>query len=114
VEVSADVEQFFSAVQTGNWDEIEAAFQKINGGDSSAGHADRRPAGVEPLWPAIVDAYGAAEQVHEWPAQKLLDYGSAVLSSLRPGMVYVGGTDNGRWVPELLNDTSDGEHHVHE
>src|SRR4051812_23730981 len=27
-------------------------------------------------------------------------------------MVYVGGTDNGRWIPELLNDTSDGEHHI--
>src|SRR5260221_5349734 len=28
------------------------------------------------------------------------------------GMVYVGGTDNGRWIPELLNDTSDGERHI--
>jgi len=27
-------------------------------------------------------------------------------------MVYVGGTDNGRWVPELLNDTSEGERHI--
>jgi len=27
-------------------------------------------------------------------------------------MVYVGGTDNGRWIPELLNDTSEGEHHI--
>jgi hypothetical protein len=27
-------------------------------------------------------------------------------------MVYVGGTDNGRWVPELLNETSDGEQHI--
>ena len=35
-----------------------------------------------------------------------------VLGSLRPGMVYVGGTDNGRWIPELLNDTSQGERHV--
>src|ERR1041384_6834484 len=24
----------------------------------------------------------------------------------------VGGTDNGRWIPELLNDTGDGERHV--
>jgi hypothetical protein len=27
-------------------------------------------------------------------------------------MVYVGGTDNGRWIPELLNDTNDGERHI--
>ncbi|HAB15527.1 MAG TPA: hypothetical protein DCE44_03650, partial [Verrucomicrobiales bacterium] len=26
--------------------------------------------------------------------------------------VYVGGTDNGRWIPTLLNETSDGERHV--
>src|SRR2546423_1124417 len=32
--------------------------------------------------------------------------------SLRPGMVYVGGTDNGRWVPELLNETSGLDPHI--
>jgi len=47
-----------------------------------------------------------------WQAQQLLDSGNAVLGALRPGMVYVGGTDNGRWVPELLNETSDGEQHI--
>ncbi len=112
VEVTGDVERFFDAVESGNWDNIESAFRKINGGDSSAGYSDKRAPGVEHLWPAIIDAYGVAEQAHEWPAQKLLDYGNAVLGALRPGMVYVGGTDNGRWIPELLNDTSDGEHHI--
>lgn len=60
----------------------------------------------------MLDAYGAAEQAHEWPAQKLLDYGNSILDSLRPGMVYVGGTDNGRWVPALLNENSGTEPHV--
>src|SRR5258707_981540 len=46
------------------------------------------------------------------PAQKLLDYGHALLDPLRPGMVYVGGTDSGRWVAELMNETSGGERHV--
>jgi hypothetical protein len=112
VEVSGDAERFFDAVESGDWDKIEAAFKVINGGDSSAGHAEGRPPGVQSIWPAIIDAYGAAEQVHEWPAQKLLDYGNSILGALKPGMVYVGGTDNGRWIPELLNDTSDGERHV--
>jgi hypothetical protein len=67
---------------------------------------------LDPVWHAVLDAYGVAEQVHEWPAQKLLDYGNAILDSLRPGMVYVGGTDNGRWIPELLNETSGREPHV--
>jgi hypothetical protein len=111
VEVPADVETFFAAVESGEWERIEAAFEKINGHDSSAGQAERPP-GVAQLWPAILDAYGAAEQVHLWPAQQLLDYGNAVLGALRPGMIYVGGTDNGRWIPELLNDTSGGEQHI--
>lgn len=110
--VSAGVERFFDAVETGDWSRIETAFALINGGDSSAGHNTGRPPGIEPLWPAIIDAYGAAEQVHLWPAQQLIEYGEAILGSLRPGMVYVGGTDNGRWIPELLNDTSDGERHI--
>ncbi|HLK52559.1 MAG TPA: tetratricopeptide repeat protein, partial [Candidatus Angelobacter sp.] len=29
----------------------------------------------------------------------------------QPGMVYVGGTDDGRWVPELMNETS-GDPHI--
>ena len=112
VQVPDEVERFFDAVESGDWERIEAAFKKINGGDSSAGHTSNRTSEVTSLWPAIIDAYGAAEQVHLWPAQQLLDYGNSILDALRPGMVYVGGTDNGRWIPELLNDTSDGERHV--
>jgi hypothetical protein len=112
IEMPEDVKRFFDAVEAGNWDEIQARFKGINGGDFSASHGGGRPPGVNDLWSAIIDAYGVAEQVHLWPAQRLLDYGNAVLDSLRPGMVYVGGTDNGRWVPELLNDTGDSENHI--
>lgn len=110
--VSEEVETFFDAVESGDWERIEAAFQVINGGDSSAGHSRQRAPELTWIWPAIIDAYGVAEQVHDWPAQELLDYGKAALGALKPGMVYIGGTDNGRWIPELLNDTSDGERHV--
>lgn len=112
VSISDEVEHFFDAVETGNWEEIDAAFKKINGGDSSAGHSQHRSPALTHIWPAIIDAYGAAEQVHQWPAQQLLDYGNGILGSLRPGMVYVGGTDSGRWIPALLNDTSNGDQHV--
>ena len=53
-----------------------------------------------------METYGVAEIAHLWPAQQVLDYGEAVLGSLRPGMVYVGGTDAGRFIPTLLNETS--------
>src|SRR6185503_17373857 len=31
---------------------------------------------------------------------------------LRPGMIYLGGTDPGRFIPTLLNETGDGERHI--
>lgn len=112
VEIPDVVERYFDALETGDWNEIKAAFDAINGGEANAGFGSGRLPAVQALWAPIIDAYGVAEQVHIWPAQKLLDYGNAVLDSLRPGMVYVGGTDEGRWVPTLLNETSGGEHRI--
>ena len=112
IEVPLLVERFFDAVERGNWSEIEAAFDAINGGESNAGHSSERLPEVTALWGPIIDAYGAAEQVNLWPAQKLLDYGNAVLGALRPGQVYVGGTDEGRWIPSLLNETTEGERRI--
>jgi hypothetical protein len=112
ITVPDGVERFFAAVESGDWDRISAAFAEIHGGDTSGSQHSGRTPEVSKLWPAILDTYGVAEQVHDWPAQQLLDYGNAILDSLRPGMVYVGGTDNGRWIPELLNDTSGGERHI--
>src|SRR5436190_4932410 len=110
--VPAEVEQFFDAVEGGDWAQIKAAFDAINGGDSTAGHTSKRSPEVTALWASIIDTYGVAEQVHIWPAQKLLDMGNSVLSQLRPGMVYLGGTDDGRWIPTLLNETGEGEKHI--
>ena len=42
VQLSEDVKRFFAAVESGKWDEIEAAYKVINGGDSSAGQAEGR------------------------------------------------------------------------
>jgi hypothetical protein len=107
VEVRPDVERFFDAVEGGKWEEIEAAFQPM---------FEQRKAGTREdlnnIWGPILEAYGVAEATHLWPAQKLLDYGNAILDSLRPGMIYVGGTDPGRFIPTFLNETSEGEHHI--
>jgi len=110
-EVPAEVERFFDAVESGHWEDIKAHWDALAKKSGQYDHSEHAPE-LDPFWPAVLDAYGVAEQAHLWPAQKLLDYGQAILDSLRPGMVYVGGTDNGRWIPELLNETSGGEHHV--
>lgn len=113
VEMPREVERFFDALESGNWAEIDSQFAVLSKmcrqyENSTTPDSPK----LDPVWHAVLDAYGVAEQVHEWPAQKLLDYGNAILDSLRPGMVYVGGTDNGRWIPELLNETSGREPHV--
>lgn len=108
VAVPPDVNRFFAAAQAGNWPETTNLFAALIQLRMSN---DRLP-GLEKLWPAIVETYGVAEQAHLWPAQKLLDYGNAVLDSLRPGMIYVGGNDAGRFIPTLLTETSGGEPHI--
>jgi len=109
--VPADVERFFDAIEAGDWERIETEWKGLSKRSRQYEGSTSDP-GLDPFWMAVLDAYGAAEQAHEWPAQQLLDYGNGILNSLRPGMVYVGGTDNGRWIPELLNETGEGEPRV--
>jgi hypothetical protein len=88
VEVPKEVEPFFAAVETGRWEEVKARFGPLK--------KLLRTGGPEAFWvlsQAVQETYGLAEAAQDWPAQKLLDYAQAVLGSLRPGMVYVGGTD---------------------
>ena len=109
--IPAEIEQFFDALEAGEWAEIDRQWTALSKRSAQYEGSTHSPE-LDPFWCAVLDAYGVAEQAHDWPAQELLDYGNAILSSLRPGMVYIGGTDNGRWIPELLNETSDGERHV--
>ena len=107
VSVAPDVERFFQAVATGHWEELNADFEALKQRRESGNGEDL---GV--LWGPILETLLIAECGHNWPAQKLLDYGDATLGALRPGMVYVGGTDPGRGIPTLLNETSDAERHI--
>ena len=110
-ELSPDAEGFFDALESGNWDDIRARWKAL--ADRSGQYSgSKEKLARDPEWSEILDAYGVAEQAHLWPAQKLLDYGQAVLGSLKPGMIYVGGTDPGRWVPELLNETGESDPHI--
>ncbi len=106
--VPAEVEQFFAAAEMGDWGQLQALFSKML--------AERRvqphPPELDQLWAPVLTTFNALEEVHLWPAKEYLDYGNAILDSLKPGMVYVGGTDPGRGIPELLNETSESEKHV--
>jgi hypothetical protein len=110
-DVPPEVAAFFDAIDKGDWDEIDRLWKELAlhaTGQYTNSKGDRSD--LHPYWASVLDAYGVAEQAHLWPAQKLLDYGNAVMDSLRPGMVFVGGTDVGRWVPELMNETSGDPH----
>ena len=109
VDVPDDVVRFFDAVEGGRFEEIDAAHQALLlGGDLTT----PRSAELHQIWRAIQETWGVARETHDWPAQKLLDYGEAVLGSLRPGMIYVGGTDPGCFIPTFLNETAEGGHHI--
>ena len=108
LQVPADFDRFFDIAQAGQWDKLQGFFgtmmtNRQNGVWSEA---------ASKLWPAVLETYGAAEAAHKWPAQQLLNYGDAVLGALRPGEVYTGGTDPGRFIPTLLNETADGPQNV--
>ena len=114
IEMPDEVKRFFSAVEAGRWEELNALFKTLRDvRETKMGlHDNPLSVALPTFWPAILEAYGVAEVAHNWPAQKLLDYGQAVLGSLRPDMVYVGGTDPGRWIPTLLNATGEGGRHI--
>jgi tetratricopeptide (TPR) repeat protein len=109
ITVPPDVERFFDLAEAGRWDELSALYESMR---KSVETTDPLPRELALLRPAMLETLGAAEAARDWPAQKLLDYGNAVLGSLRPGMVYVGGTDPGRFIPTLLNETAEGERHI--
>ncbi len=109
IDVPDDVVRFFDAVEGGQLEEIDTAHQALLlGGDLTT----PRSAELHQIWRAIQETWGVARETHDWPAQKLLDYGESVLGSLRPGMIYVGGTDPGCFIPTFLNETSEAEHHI--
>ena len=108
LKLSEDIERFFAAAETGQWEELKTMFEEFK----ERLHSGEDAEDLRKVWPAMFETFCVAEVARDWPAQQLLDYGQAVLGTLRPGMVYVGGTDAGRYIPTLLNETSGGEPHI--
>jgi hypothetical protein len=110
VAVPDEVERFFDAVEKGQWDEIDAAHAALLENQTNLNQP--KSAELHQIWRAIQETWGAEREAHTWPPQTLLDYGNSILGSLRPGMIYAGGTDPGCFIPTMLNETSDGEQHI--
>jgi len=106
ITVLPDVERFFDALDAGNWEEAQRLFRSLKESLDSPG------SDLPKYWRAVLEAYGAAQQVQLWPPQQLLDYGNGILDSLKPGMVYFGGTDSGCFICTMLNETTGGEQHI--
>jgi hypothetical protein len=104
VDVSPEVDQFFAAAESGNWSDIKGLYNTL----SSLRYGTNAPKDLEAMWPAIAETFGAAGVARSWPAEELLAYGESVLSALRPGSVYVAGTDAGRFIPTLMEDSAVG------
>jgi hypothetical protein len=110
VAVPDEVDRFFDAVEKGQWNEINAAHAALLQSETNLNQP--KSAELHQIWRAIQETWGAEQQAHTWPPQALLDYGNSILGSLRPGMIYAGGTDPGCFIPTMLNETSDGEQHI--
>lgn len=108
--VPNEVERFFAALESGRWEEIDAAHTALLEDPKQLNQP--RSAEIHQIWRPIQEAWGAAREAHDWPPQTLLDYGSSILDSLRPGMIYAGGTDPGCFIATMLNETSEGERHI--
>lgn len=110
VAIDPEVAEFYAAIEAYDWNTITNKFTSIwkrKDSDDPAAESLRQ------LAAPILETFGVAEQAHDWAPEKLLDYGHAILDSLQPGMIYIGGTDAGRFVPTLLNDTEpDAERHI--
>jgi len=109
VAVPEGVKRFFDAVEAGRLDEAHAIYKTLRDSKNAGGPQSED---IRPFWRSIEDTWGAAMMAQRMPAQEYLDYGNAILGSLKPGMIYVGGTDPGMFIPNMLNATSDGEQHI--
>ncbi|MBL9171968.1 MAG: hypothetical protein JNL10_00410 [Verrucomicrobiales bacterium] len=104
VPVPPEVVRFYELAEAGRWDEVDFLYAALVERREGEGDAS----GLTRFMPALLETLGVHEAVRDWPAQALLDYGKAVLDSVPPGGVYLGGSDSGRFIPTLLADAGEG------
>src|ERR1041385_1436770 len=83
-EIPPEIEKFFDAVESGQWDDITNQWHELAIHSGQYNYSTNHWEHLDPYWPAVLDAYGVAEQAHLWPPQKLLDYGNSILAAFDP------------------------------
>jgi hypothetical protein len=108
--VPPEVERFFDALEQGHWEEADAIFDGLHNRHENPNGAPDED--LYAIWRPIQETQGIQWEARHWPAEQLLKYGEKVLGSLKPGTVFIGGTDPGAFINTFLNETSEGEHHM--
>lgn len=103
LETPPEYREFLNLLEHGDWETIHQEFLRLSEQRKTEPFSQARLT----LWPVLFEAYGVSEVAKEWPAQDLLDYGKRVLDAVPTGGIYVGGTDEGRFIPTLLNNASE-------
>jgi len=108
--IPPEVDRYFDALERGHWEEAERIFAELHRRhENPAGPADED---LYAIWRPIQETEGIQSEARHWPAEQLLAYGSKVLGSLKPDMVFIGGTDPGAFINTFLNETSEGEQRI--
>lgn len=98
VDVPPQVHEFFQAAEGGDWGNIKRLFNTLS---SERGSSEAAP-GLATLWPAIQDAYNAAQTAASWSPAELLDYGQQMAGNLPPGAVYLAGSEAAKSITSLM------------
>lgn len=108
VSVPFGIDEFFQAAAAGKWHELDARFRALQEQLTSPA----TPEEVQKLLAPVFETYCVAELVQTLPAEKLLEYGQALLDSIGSATVYVSSSEKGQWISTLLNATRESDRKI--
>ncbi len=124
--VPPEVWKYFAAATTGNWDEVARLYFRIADRSyhfAASDWGERLPTPVRqaidkvlpdlaakrqherletPVWQTVNETYRAYEQLAAANPKFALAFGHEVIDSIRPGSIYFGGSDAGRFIITFL------------
>ena len=108
-DVPVEARAFFKAAEAGDYVAVSNAYAQVQ--RLSASNASMTGL-TNALNVPIHETWGAYEEVYYWYPKLLRQYAEGILDSMPSNSVYFGGTDPGRFVITMYNDTSKDPHVV--